>query len=102
MRRNRGRSKRHFTIPIGIVAGFMPAVADIQKNAGSFGVLGSIQHTTAGLIGWDTVSNKWTGWTQMRAAGTPAILAGFLAHMIANKIGINRALSRARVPLIRI
>lgn len=90
------------TIPLGIVAGFIPAINDVRKNVPNYGVLGSIQHTSAGLIGWDTVSGKWVGWTQMKYAGTPGMLAGFAAHIIANKVGLNRALSRARIPLIRI
>lgn len=94
--------RRKFTLPLAIVAGFAPAVVDIAANKDALGWGGSALHTTAGLIGWDTVGASYVGWNQMRAAGTPAILAGFFAHWLAGKLGINRALGRAGIPLIRI
>lgn len=98
----RRHHRKKFTIPLAIVAGFAPAVLDVKNNAPALGWAGSALHTTAGLIGYDTVGGSYVGWSQMSAAGTPAILAGFVAHWIAGKIGLNRALGRAGVPLIRI
>jgi hypothetical protein len=97
------RRKAKMTIPLGIVAGFIPAINDARVNSSNFGGIGnSAMHTAAGLIGWDTVTNKWVGLTQMKAAGAGGVLIGFAAHYIASKMGVNRALGRAGVPFIRI
>lgn len=98
----RRNGKKKMTIPLAIVAGFMPAIADIKNNSANLGWGGSAMHTGAGLIGWDTVTGKWVGISQAKAAGTPAIIIGFIAHVLASKFGINRALGRAGIPLIRI
>lgn len=102
--RNRSRrtqSKRKLTIPLAIVAGFIPMTMDIYNNR-SMGYLQSAAHTTAGLIGWDTISNRWVGMLQAKAAGMPGLVVGFGAHYLASKLGINRMIARAGIPLIRI
>jgi hypothetical protein len=95
--------KKGFTIPLAIVAGFIPAVNDITKNKDSFGGYGaSAKHTVAGLVGYDTVTNKYVGWTQAKAAGAPGIVLGFGIHMLASKLGINRMIASAGIPFVRI
>jgi hypothetical protein len=97
------KRKAKMTIPLAMVAGFLPAVADIKNNANSFGGWGaSALHTGAGLIGYDTVNKKYVGWSQAKAAGLPGVALGFLVHILATKLGINRSLSRAGIPFIRI
>jgi hypothetical protein len=94
--------KRKFTIPLAIVAGFLPMTMDIINNKDSFGIGGSILHSGAGaIIGYDTVSRGFNmnNWKQ---AGGPAIWIGFAAHLLASKFGINRMIARAGIPLIRI
>jgi hypothetical protein len=95
--------KKSFTIPVAIVAGFMPAVMDVKNNVNNFGGWGgSAIHTLAGLTGYDTVSKKYAGLSQMQAAGLYPIIAGFAIHWGASKLGINRMLARSRIPFIRI
>ena len=96
------RRKKQFTIPLAIVFGFMPAAMDVKNNAASLGWAGSLAHTGAGLIGYDTVSNKYVGWRQASAAGAPAIAVGFGVHVVASKLGLNRMLANAGIPFIRI
>lgn len=99
--RNFRRVKKKFTLPLAIVAGFIPAGMDIYNNRG-MGVPQSAAHTIAGLIGWDTVGNSYVGWNQAKAAGAPGIAIGFGVHYLASKLGINRMIARAGIPLIRI
>lgn len=106
MARSRTKSRVHhkkaFTVPLAIVAGFIPMAMDINKQAPSMGWLGSAAHTTAGLIGWDTVGGSYVGWTQAKAAGLPGIALGFGGHWLASKLGVNRMIARAGIPFIRI
>lgn len=96
-------TKKKFTLPLAILAGFMPAVADVQKNVNSFGGWGgSALHTGAGLIGYDTVSGTYRGWSQAKYAGTGGIVLGFIVHLLASKFGVNRMIARAGIPFIRI
>lgn len=97
------RRKPQITIPLAIVAGFIPAVNDVQRTHVQFGGYPkAIIHTTAGLFGWDTVQNKWAGLTQMKYAGTFPIILGFLVHWVAGKVGVNRMLGQMRIPFLRI
>lgn len=95
--------KQKITIPLAVVMGFAPAVLDVQRTHVTYGGYPqAIIHTGAGLFGWDTVSNKWGGFTQMKYAGTFPIILGFLVHWIAGKAGVNRMIGRMGIPLIRI
>lgn len=104
MARRTMHHKKKFTIPLAIVAGFIPAVMDVKNVHDGQGMSYpvSIMHTGAGLIGYDTFGKKYVGWSQASAAGLPSILLGFGAHWAAQKFGINRMIARAGIPLIRI
>ena len=95
--------KKQFTLPLAVVAGFLPMAFDAYNSRDSQGGLAkSIPHTIAGaLIGYDTIGKKFAmaNWTQ---AGGPAIWAGFGVHYAAQKLGLNRMIARAGIPFIRI
>lgn len=95
----RRRSKT--TIPLALLAGFIPAAMDIYNNRG-MGYVKSSMHTIAGLVGYDTVTNKYKGWSQASAAGAGGIIAGVAVHVVASKVGVNRMIARTRIPLLRI
>lgn len=84
-------------IPLAVVAGFIPLGAGMWSrkadpaNLGKY-VLGSLTGYVPGA-GFNT---------QYMTEGALPILAGFTAHWLAGRLGINRMLGRARVPLIRI
>lgn len=88
---------KKFTLPLGVIAGFVPLGVGIwnrKSNPSSIGgyVLGSLTGYVPG-VGFNT---------QYMADGAMPIMAGFLAHYLAGRLGVNRALGRAGVPLIRI
>lgn len=103
MAKRKIHSKRKITVPLAVVAGFMPMAFDAWNTRESQGGLAkSIPHSVAGaLIGYDTVGKKFTmaNWTQ---AGGPAIWAGFGVHYAAQKLGLNRMIARAGIPFVRI
>lgn len=99
--KSKRRHKAAFTIPTAIVAGFAPlayhAYYGYRSGRGIEGVL----HYAAADFGIDTDDNgkfhlEWL----MR--GISPIIVGMLVHKVANGLGINRMLSRAGVPFIRV
>lgn len=96
------RRRRSVTIPITIVAGLLPGFSKIYQ-AGSGGgwrfqdIAREFSHIYLG-INFD--NNTWhPDWLM---SGTIPILFGALAHYIANKLGVNRAIARAGIPIIRV
>lgn len=97
-----GRRAKKTTIPLAVVAGFAPLGYDIYKTVTTAGMgAGQIPHTLAWHLGG---YNTWDGsfsFSRLMQGWTP-ILAGFLAHKVAGKLGVNRMLASAGVPLLRI
>lgn len=106
----RGRSRRRYfprmrmhrkartTIPIAVVAGFIPPVLGVWNRRSSATEMGNF--IMEGFTGWSPGTNSWS-FANLRLGMLP-VVAGFLAHMVAGKLGINRVLARANIPLIRI
>jgi hypothetical protein len=108
MARNRGLAKHHghhkkkFTIPLAIVAGFIPAVANAHRYASTYGWPQSIMRAGGGLIGYDTITGHYDGWSRMQESGTPQIAIGFFVHFLASRLGVNRMIAQAGIPIIRL
>ena len=95
---SRSRSKPKMTIPVAVVAGFIPAAVGIWNRRGSGqAVADYMQQSFTGIT---------PGTSQFSLAnlkdGLLPIIAGFGVHMIASKIGINRAIGKSGIPFIRI
>ena len=97
----RARSKKQFTIPLAVVGGFMPLAADViqQYQTGSTWQ-GIATNAVRDLTGWDNYSRTWS-FGNMKEGLIPIVI-GLIAHKVAGKIGINRALSSAGIPWVRI
>jgi hypothetical protein len=91
------------TIPLAIVAGFIPtagyALAGFRQG-GETGMTEGIARITARLTGYSITENKFHGMELVKGYGP--ILLGFITHKLASKLGINRAIARAGIPLLRI
>ena len=96
------RRRAKTTIPLALIAGFIPAAVDIMNNAKTVGYPKAALHTMAGLIGYDTYGGHYRGWAQAGPAGAGGILAGVAVHIAASKLGVNRMIGRTRIPLLRI
>lgn len=96
----RHHSRRKFELPMAVVAGFAPITYYTFKAWRTQGGEAAIGTLAYGLLGYSTKDGTWSfgaavnGWTP--------IIAGALVHKAANLLGINRALSRAKIPVIRI
>lgn len=97
VRSTRIRRRPKFTLPMAVVGGFVPTFVGIWNRRSSAQAMG------------DYIQQGWTGigstgrfsLDNLRLGAIPA-LAGFVVHMVASKLGINRALGRARIPLLRV
>lgn len=90
--------KKKFTLPIAIVAGFMPAVVGVYNRRSSATEMGNFLQ--AGFTGITPGTGKFN-FANLRTGAIP-LVAGFVAHMIASKVGLNRVIARAGIPVIRI
>ena len=94
----RRRASAKMTIPLAVVAGFVPIVKGVWDRRTSTSEM--TRYLTVSTTGYDPVAKRWTA--QYLGEGTGSILGGMAIHWAANKLGINRMLGRARIPLIRI
>lgn len=100
------RAKRHYrarggvTVPLAVLAGFVPLGLNVYNGAKSGGINGAGFELVRGTTGFNWQAGRMEWPALMRGLGP--ILAGFLVHKVANRLGVNRALASARVPLIRI
>ena len=103
--RTRAAKRKHnkrpgMTIPLGIVAGFVPLGMFAYDGMIAGGPVNAVQRVAQRLTGYDNSVHKW--FFKELAMGWAPILGGIVAHKVANRLGINRAISRAGIPLIRI
>jgi hypothetical protein len=99
-RKTKHRSKAKFTLPLSVVAGFAPGVSYAIAGYKAGGFKGATNSLAYAYGGFDVSTGKFN-MAGLYHGLIPAI-GGFLIHMVAGKIGINRALGRAGVPFIRI
>jgi hypothetical protein len=88
------------TLPLGILAGFAPALVSGYNGARSGGLAGFATMTTFSLTGYNMSDRSWSFPAMIQ--GLAPIAAGMAVHKLAGMLGINAALGRARVPLFRI
>jgi len=92
------KSKKSFTIPLAVVGGFMPLAVGTLQTAGGWDR--KLWYATQAITGYDTDTRKF--WFPNLYKGAMPILVGFLVHMVASKVGVNKAIARAGIPLIRV
>jgi hypothetical protein len=93
-------SRKHgMTLPLAVLAGFAPLALNALKDYRDGGVpvmgKGLVLRTT----GMNTETGKWM--PEYLVQGMGPVVAGILAHKLASKLGINRALAGAGIPLLR-
>lgn len=96
------RYSHKMTIPLAIVAGFVPLgvhAYNDARNWGAWGQNGAMAQAIQNLSGFNPFQNGFT--PESLPNGLYPILLGFAAHWGAGRLGINRMLGRAGVPLLR-
>lgn len=97
-RKRNGNGKRKVTIPLSVAAGFVPLVMGTFKTQGGWDR--KLWYATQAMTGYDTDTRAW--WAPNLMKGFVPILAGMGVHMLMNRVGINRAISRMGIPIIRL
>ncbi|GAH92926.1 unnamed protein product [marine sediment metagenome] len=99
------KRRRHHSngikIPLGIVAGFAPYVIDLKKGYDADGFQGMGMYGIRSLTGYNYLEHDWR-LADMRYGLLPILMGMGIHKFIGGSLGINRALGRAKVPLIRI
>jgi len=102
-----GRRAKKTTVSLAVLAGFAPTAAYAYegfKLNGGQGPDGGIQEAahriTMRLTGYEWKGGYWDAGLLFKGLG-PLIL-GALMHKGANKLGVNRMIANAGIPLIRI
>lgn len=96
------RKKTGFTLPLAAIAGFAPLVHTAYDEGWKIGGLEGVGNQVLyGMTGYAMYRREWN-FDGLRRGLLP-IIGGLLVHKyIGGKLGINRMLSRAGVPIIRI
>jgi len=90
------RSKKRFTLPLAVTIPLGFVAYDSYKELNRSGTSGAFNVMFAETTGYSLDKHDW------KFKRIAPILLGLLAHKLAAKLGINRALGRAGVPYIRI
>lgn len=94
------RRAKRFTLPVAVVAGFAAPTIKVWEARGG-GASGMAREAGRILTGVDFWNGQFN-WQTMRYGLWP-IIGGVLIHkFIGGKLGVNRALSAAGVPVIRL
>lgn len=93
----RSRAKK-FTLPLALVGGMVPVVVGVWNRKSSGTEIG--QYLQRGFTGIEPTDGKFK-LDNLRLGAMP-LVGGFLVHMIASKLGLNRAIGRSGLPVIRI
>jgi len=95
------RRKAQMTMPLAVVAGFVPpGMIMYRESQGGRGIEGGALAASRIFLGYDSINARWD-FSQLQYGFGP-ILMGFGIHKVAQMVGINRALAAAKIPFIRI
>jgi len=97
-RKGKYRRQRKTTLPLAIIGGMLPVAAGVWARRSSGTEIAN--YLQAGFTGI-TPGTGTFNIANLRLGIFP-IMTGFIVHAIAGRLGANRALGRARLPLIRI
>jgi len=88
------------TIPLAAVAGFVPLASFAYDGWKVGGFDNAGRRIAQRLTGIDSTTHEFI-WQELMSGWGP-ILVGIFAHKAANKLGINRMLASAGIPLLRL
>jgi hypothetical protein len=97
MAKRKMHHKKKMTIPLAVVGGFLPTAVGVWNRRSSGSQVAS--YLQAGFTGIGADGKFAIG---NLATGLGPVMAGFAVHKVASMLGVNRAMARANIPLIRI
>jgi hypothetical protein len=93
--------KAGMTIPLAIVGGLTPMLSDIMLAYHVGGGEAALGHVSLCTTGYDPADGKWKPAFAMQKLYGPLFI-GVMVHKVAGRLGINRMISKAGIPLFRI
>ena len=99
-RSRKGRRNHSTIIPIAVVAGLIPLALTAKRGWDNEGIVGAGKETLFAMSGYHYDTRQYH--LDYMKNGLFPILGGVMVHWLASKLGVNRALGRARIPLLRI
>lgn len=94
------RRKNRFTLPLAVMAPAGYIGLATFNNFQKIGASNAMAVLTNQLTGYDPRNNTWS--VSNMKHGLLPLLVGAFAHKAAGRLGINRMLSSAGIPIIRI
>ena len=89
------------TVPLAVLAGFVPLTKDVWGGYKSGGAAGAGHYLVGDITGYDSNTGGFNVPWALNHFWLP-VGAGILVHKVASRLGVNRALGRAGVPFIRV
>lgn len=99
----RRRRKSSFTLPLAVMApaSFVAIQAFYKWQNGNFGE--GLNYLTSAFTGFDFSTSGMNVWDVQRLKnGLLPVGMGIIAHKLASRFGVNRALASAGVPILRL
>lgn len=101
MAKARGHRRAKMTVPLAVIGGLVPMGVDVIQAYRVGGAEAALGHVSMCTTGYDPSDGKMKlGFAMQKLYGP--LLAGFLVHKLASGLGVNRALGKAGVPLLRV
>lgn len=94
------RRRAGLSLPLAILAGFAPIGYSTWYGYKADGLRGAAGNLGMGMTGYDFRDGKYK--LNYHIQGLGPILLGAAVHKVANRLGVNRFLSRAGIPLLRV
>lgn len=103
--RSRPKAKHHrkagMTIPLAVIGGLVPMGVDVVQAYKIGGAEAALGHVSMCTTGYDPSDGKIKLGFAMQKLYGPLFL-GMMVHKVAGRLGVNRMLSRAGVPVLRV
>lgn len=96
---NKRRRSRNITISAAMTAGIVAYGAQVAHSRQE-GIYGMTRAAVLYGTGFDMYSNRF--YFQFLNRGLFPVLGGMALHFLANRLGVNRMIARAGIPLVRI
>jgi len=98
-KKSRRRSK-NFTLPVAVIGGFMPMATYVVDGMNHGGINASLARVGIATTGYNAIDGKF--YPKAMASKMAPVLLGMVIHKFAGKLGINRMLASAGVPVVRL
>lgn len=95
------RKSNGFTIPLTIALPLVNSGVRMITEAKQSGAQVAVENQIGYWTGFNPRVGDFRGWSRMQK-GIGLMLVGGVAHKVAGKLGINRAIAGAGIPFIRV